>query len=218
MKENSDVFTLLRERMVTEQLASRDIKDKRVLNAFRIVQRHEFVPDSNTSSAYGDFPLPIGEGQTISQPYMVAIMVQLLELKGTEKVLEIGTGSGYQAAILAELAAEIYTIEYYPALAESASLRLKSLGYNNVHVKAGDGHLGWPQAAPFDAITIACAPEKLPGPLIEQLKTGGKLVVPIGPQHRAQTLTIYTKTDSGLVARYEGGCFFVPMLGMIEER
>ncbi|MBN2380444.1 protein-L-isoaspartate(D-aspartate) O-methyltransferase [candidate division WOR-3 bacterium] len=203
--------------MVSLQLASRDITDKRVLDAFGKVPRHAFVPDSSKASAYGDFPLSIGDCQTISQPYMVALMTQFLELKGNEKVLEVGTGSGYQAAILAELAAEIYTIEYIPSLAKSAEERLDSMGYENIHVKSGDGYLGWPENAPFDGIIITCAPEKLPQPLIEQLKVGGRLVVPVGSQGYAQTLTIYTKTDTGLVTRYEGGCFFVPMRGLVEE-
>lgn len=218
MKEESkDQYQAARERMVSRQLAVRDISDERVLDAFRKVPRHAFVPDSSKSSAYGDFPLPIGEGQTISQPYMVALMTQLLELTDTARVFEVGTGSGYQAAILSELAAEVYTIEYLPNLAESAERRLDSLGYKNIHVKAGDGYLGWPEAAPFDAIIITCAPEKLPQPLVEQLKVGGRIVVPVGPQGYAQTLTIYLKTDTGLVTYYEGGCFFVPMRGLIEK-
>jgi protein-L-isoaspartate(D-aspartate) O-methyltransferase len=216
-EERHDPYEAARERMVANQLQARDITDERVLAAFRKVPRHAFVPDSYQTSAYGDFPLPIGEGQTISQPYMVAIMTQLLGLKGDEKVLEVGTGSGYQAAILGELAAEVYTIELLPELAESAEKRLDSLGYENVHVKAGDGYLGWPDAAPFDGIIITCAPEKLPQPLVEQLAIGGRLVVPLGPQHTAQMLTIYTKQDTGLAKRYEGGCYFVPMRGMIEE-
>jgi len=216
-KERPDPYRAARERMVRVQLESRNITDGRVLAAFRKVPRHAFVTAEYQNSAYGDFPLPIGEDQTISQPYMVAIMTQLLGLKGTEKVLEVGTGSGYQAAILGELCKEVYTIELIPGLAESAEKRLDSLGYENVHVKAGDGYLGWPEAAPFDGIIITCAPEKLPQPLVEQLAIGGRLVVPVGPQHTAQTLTIYTKQDTGLVKRYEGGCYFVPMRGMIEK-
>jgi protein-L-isoaspartate(D-aspartate) O-methyltransferase len=216
-KEPADPYRVAREQMVVRQLAGRDISDERVLEAFRKVPRHAFVPDSYQADAYQDHPLPIGEGQTISQPYMVAIMTQLLKLKGDEKVLEVGTGSGYQAAILGELAQEVYSIELLPELAEGAKKRLDSLGYTNIHVKAGDGYLGWPDAAPFDAVIITCAPEKLPQPLIEQLAIGGRLVVPLGPQHRAQTLTIYTKTDTGLVTEYEGGCYFVPMKGLVEE-
>ncbi|MBA7612862.1 Protein-L-isoaspartate O-methyltransferase [subsurface metagenome] len=216
-EERPDPYQTAREQMVRVQLEARDITDERVLTAFRKVPRHAFVPDSYQTGAYGDFPLPIGENQTISQPYMVAIMTQLLKLKGDEKVLEVGTGSGYQAAILGELAAEVYTIELLSGLAETAEKRLDSLGYTNVHVKAGDGYLGWPEAAPFEGIIITCAPEKLPQPLVEQLAIGGRLVVPIGPQHHAQTLTIYTKQDTGLAKRYEGGCYFVPMRGLVEE-
>lgn len=216
-KQASDPYQSARERMVRVQLETRDITDERVLAAFRKVPRHAFVPIEYQNSAYGDFPLPIGKDQTISQPYMVALMTQLLELKGPEKVLEVGTGSGYQAAILGELCKEVYTIELIPTLAESAEKRLDSLGYTNIHVKAGDGYLGWPEAAPFEGIIITCAPEKLPQPLVEQLAIGGRLVVPVGPQHTAQTLTIYTKQDTGLAKRYEGGCYFVPMRGIIEE-
>ncbi|MBD3286807.1 protein-L-isoaspartate(D-aspartate) O-methyltransferase [candidate division WOR-3 bacterium] len=215
-KEKNNVYKAARESMVARQLAYRDITDERVLDAFRKVPRHLFVPDSSKSSAYGDFPLPIGEGQTISQPYIVALMTQLLNVSDTSKVLEIGTGSGYQAAILAELAKEVYTIEYLPSLAKGAERILDSLGYDNVHVRAGDGFLGWPENAPFDGIIITCAPEKLPEPLTEQLAIGGRIVVPVGSQYQAQTLSVYTKTDTGLVANYEGGCFFVPMRGMIE--
>ncbi len=213
-----DPFAFKREKMVSGQLASRDIADKRVLEAFRKVPRHAFVSLDYQSSAYEDFPLPIGKGQTISQPYMVALMTQLLRLNGNEKVLEIGTGSGYQAAILAELCDEVYTIELEKSLAENASRCLDSLGYKNIHVRAGDGYLGWPEAAPFDGIIITCAPETLPEPLVEQLKIGGRIVVPEGRQGKAQELKIYTKTDTGLAVSYEGGCYFVPMRGIIEKQ
>lgn len=216
-EKKRDPYQEARNRMVENQLASRDITDPRVLEAFRKVHRHAFVPAQYQSSAYADSPLPIGSGQTISQPYMVALMTQLLGLEGDEKILEIGTGSGYQAAILAELGKVVYTIEIIPELAKRAEKVLDSLGYENVHVKAGDGYLGWPEAAPFDDIIVTAAPEKLPEPLIQQLKLGGDLVVPIGPQGRAQTLTIYTKQDTGLVKRVEGGCYFVPMRGKVEE-
>jgi protein-L-isoaspartate(D-aspartate) O-methyltransferase len=212
-----DPYRQLREQMVASQLANRGITDQRVLDAFREVPRHRFVFDTAQDSAYGDFPLSIGQNQTISQPYMVAIMTEFLELKGDEKVLEIGTGSGYQAAILSRLCKEVYTIEIIPELAQSAGSRLEDLGYANVYVKAGDGYLGWPDQAPFDAVIITCAPEKLPQPLVDQLKTGGRIVVPEGPQHRAQILNIYTKTDTGLIKRSEGGCYFVPMTGIIED-
>lgn len=212
-----DSFALKRDKMVSEQLAGRDINDKRVLEAFRKVPRHAFVPTDYQSSAYEDFPLPIGNEQTISQPYMVALMTQLLALRGSEKVLEVGTGSGYQAAILAELCNEVYTIEIEKSLAETAARRIDSLGYKNIYVKTGDGYLGWSDAAPFDGIIITCAPKRLPRPLVEQLKIGGRIVVPEGVQGVAQTLKIYTKTDTGLVVSYEGGCYFVPMRGMIEK-
>lgn len=203
--------------MVKTQLESRGIKDKRVLDAFRKVKRHLFVPKSYRKEAYGDYPLPIGEGQTISQPYMVAVMTELLKLKGDERVLEIGTGSGYQAAILSILAKEVYTIEIIPSLAESAKERLKKLGYNNVWVKCGDGYLGWPEKAPFDGIIITCAPPRLPKPLKEQLAEGGRIVAPIGEEGEMQVLTVFEKKNGKLIKKEEGGCFFVPMTGKIEK-
>jgi protein-L-isoaspartate(D-aspartate) O-methyltransferase len=173
-------FKAMREKMVETQIKARGVKDPRVLSALRKVERHRFVPEEYLNSAYSDQPLPIGEGQTISQPYIVALMTELLELKGDEKVLEIGTGSGYQAAILGELAKEVYTIEIVESLASMAKNRLADLGYQNIKVKAGDGYLGWPEAAPFDAIIVTAAPDHIPKPLIEQLKEGGRMVVPVG--------------------------------------
>ncbi len=173
-------FKVMREKMVETQIKARGVKDPRVLSALLNVERHRFVPEKYLDSAYSDQPLPIGEGQTISQPYIVALMTELLELNGNEKVLEIGTGSGYQAAILAELAKEIYTIEIVESLASTAKERLSELGYQNIKVKAGDGYLGWPEAAPFDAIIVTAAPDHIPKPLIEQLKEGGRMVVPVG--------------------------------------
>ena len=170
----------MREKMVETQIKARGVKDPRVLSALLKVERHRFVPEEHLNSAYSDQPLPIGEGQTISQPYIVALMTELLELKGEEKVLEIGTGSGYQAAILGELAKEVYTIEIIESLAAMAKKRLLEFGYQNIKVKAGDGYLGWPEAAPFDAIIITAAPDHIPKPLIEQLKEGGRMVVPVG--------------------------------------
>jgi protein-L-isoaspartate(D-aspartate) O-methyltransferase len=170
----------MREKMVETQIKARGVKDPRVLSALLKVERHRFVPEEHLNSAYSDQPLPIGEGQTISQPYIVALMTELLELKGEEKVLEIGTGSGYQAAILGELAKEVYTIEIIESLASMAKKRLSEFGYQNIKVKAGDGYLGWPEAAPFDAIIITAAPDHIPKPLIEQLKEGGRMVVPVG--------------------------------------
>lgn len=216
-KMNEDKFTKERELMVKYQLELRGIKDKKLLDAFRKVKRHLFVPEKYRDRAYGDHPLPIGEGQTISQPYMVALMTELLQLKGDEKVLEIGTGSGYQAAILSLLAKEVYTIEIVPSLAKRAQKILDSLGYKNVHVKCGDGYLGWPEHAPFDRIIITCAPEKLPEPLIEQLKEGGIIVAPIGPEGGLQVLTVFIKKNGKLIKKEKGGCYFVPMRGMIEK-
>ena len=178
-------FKAMREKMVETQIKARGVKDPRVLSALLKVERHRFVPEEYLGSAYSDQPLPIGEGQTISQPYIVALMTELLELKGNEKVLEIGTGSGYQAAVLAELAKEVYTIEIIEPLASTAKDRLLELGYQNVKVKAGDGYLGWPEAAPFDAIIITCAPDHIPEPLVEQLKEGGGMVLPLG-EHKKE--------------------------------
>ncbi len=173
-------FIAMRDKMVETQIKARGVKDPRVLSALRKVERHRFVPEEYLNSAYSDQPLPIGEGQTISQPYIVALMTELLELKGDEKVLEIGTGSGYQAAILAELAKEVYTIEIIESLASRANNRLLELGYRNVKVKSGDGYLGWPEAAPFDAVIVTAAPDHIPQPLMNQLKEGGRMVVPVG--------------------------------------
>jgi protein-L-isoaspartate(D-aspartate) O-methyltransferase len=173
-------FKQAREMMVKFQIEERGVKEKSVLEAMRKVERHRFVPLDLQHLAYEDTPLPIGEGQTISQPYIVALMTELLQLKGKEKVLEIGTGSGYQAAILAELTPEVYTIEILPALAKRAQALLEELGYKNIKVKCGDGYLGWPEFAPFEAIIVTCAPQDIPKPLIEQLAEGGRLVIPLG--------------------------------------
>lgn len=190
---NSTDFKNLREGMVRSQIEQRGIRDKAVLSAMRKVERHRFVPFYLRHLAYEDIPLPIGEGQTISQPYIVALMTELLLLKGNEKVLEIGTGSGYQAAILAELAKEVYTIEILSSLASHAEKLLLGLGYKNIKVKCGDGYLGWPEVAPFDAIIVTCAPEEIPAPLIEQLAEGGRMVIPVGDQYQELKLLIKTK-------------------------
>lgn len=171
--------------------------DARVHNALGKVPRHLFVPDRLRGSAYENRPLPIGEGQTISQPYIVAMMTQLADVEADERVLEIGTGSGYQAAVLAEIAGHVYTIEIIDALAERAAATLNSLGYENVSVRAGDGYLGWPDHAPFDAIVVTAAPETVPEPLIEQLAVGGRLVIPVGPEGRTQSLKVLQKDDRG---------------------
>jgi protein-L-isoaspartate(D-aspartate) O-methyltransferase len=173
-------YATLRSQMVESQIRARGIRDERVLSVLTKVERHRFVPQEYQSAAYGDYPLPIGEGQTISQPYIVALMTALLELKGKGKVLEVGTGSGYQAAVLAELSEEVYTIEIVPSLAEAARVRLLDLGYRNIQVKAGDGYQGWPEAAPFDGIMVTAAPNHLPEALLQQLKEGGRMVIPVG--------------------------------------
>ncbi len=169
-----------RKRMVEKQIIARGIKDERVIGAMLKVPRHLFIPQKYYHYAYSDSPVPIGYGQTISQPYIVALMTEELNLSSTDKVLEIGTGSGYQAAILAELAKEVYTIEIIEPLAREAEDRLKKLGYDNIKVKAGDGYLGWPEYAPFDRIIVTCAPTEIPKPLVDQLKEGGVMVIPVG--------------------------------------
>ena len=205
-------YQKLRDRMVEDQLIPRGIKDPRVLDAMRRVPRHIFAGGHNLTSAYDDMALPIGEGQTISQPYMVAIMTELLELKGTEKVLEIGTGSGYQGAVLAELAKEVYTIERIGPLADRAAAEFRTLGYNNVYVRTGDGTLGWPEAAPFDRIIITAASPEIPKPLIEQLAMNGIFIIPVGSRYSQQLMKI-TKTGHGLKEDYHTPCVFVPLIG-----
>jgi protein-L-isoaspartate(D-aspartate) O-methyltransferase len=204
-------FKALREKMVATQIKTRDVRDPRVLAAMLKVERHRFVPPELQKAAYQDQPLPIGEGQTISQPYIVAFMTELLEVAGEDKVLEIGTGSGYQAAVLAELAKEVYTIEIVPSLASSAEQRLREMGYRNVYVRAGDGYLGWPEAAPFDAIIITAAPDHIPEPLLAQLKEGGRMVVPVGVG--VQTLKKIVKKDGKIVSQDVAPVLFVPMTG-----
>jgi len=198
--------------MVNEQLAARDIDNKRVLEAFLKVERHRFLPDELRSSAYADFPVPIGEGQTISQPYIVALMTQCLDLKGSEKVLEIGTGSGYQTAILAELAKEVYSIERFSSLGQKASEVLKELGYNNIKLAVGDGTLGWPEYAPFDRIIITAGSPRTPLPIIEQLSENGKAVLPLGESF-SQVLTLIEKKNAKIESTHICGCVFVPLIG-----
>ncbi|MEN3013219.1 MAG: protein-L-isoaspartate(D-aspartate) O-methyltransferase [Endomicrobiia bacterium] len=207
---NFDEFYQKRLQMVEYQLKARDIVDKKVLDAMMKVERHKFVPKEYQSFAYIDEPLPIGYNQTISQPYIVALMTQLLELKGTEKVLEIGTGSGYQAAILAEIVKEVYTIEIIPQLANRAEKLLKELGYTNIFIKVGDGYLGWPEHAPFDGIIVTCAPDHIPQPLIDQLKDGGKMVIPVGDIY--QELVVVEKQKDKIIKRNVIPVRFVPML------
>ncbi|MEO0094136.1 MAG: protein-L-isoaspartate(D-aspartate) O-methyltransferase [candidate division WOR-3 bacterium] len=218
LKANDNDYTQKRKRMVKEQIAARGVTDQRVLKAMEKVPRHWFVPEPLRVDAYGDFPLPIGEGQTISQPYIVARMTELLQLKGDEKVLEIGTGSGYQAAVLALLTKEVYTIEIIENLAKAAKERLQDLGYNNVKVKFGDGYLGWTEYAPFDAIIITCAPPFLPDSLVRQLKDGGRIVAPMGEENQTQILTVFQKQGEKLLKTEYEPVRFVPMTGKIEEK
>jgi len=205
-------FKKLRDLMVDAQLIPRGIKDERVLSAMRKVPRHLFVSDYMQHNAYEDMALPIGDDQTISQPYMVAIMTELLELKGNEKVLEIGTGSGYQAAILGELSIEVFSIERKAELAKKADERLRSLGYNNVHVVAGDGTLGLPEESPFDRILITAGSPKIPEPLIEQLADGGIIIAPVGIRF-SQQLLIVRKSKEGISEQTHVPCVFVPLIG-----
>ena len=202
----------LKKRMVEEQLISRGIKDQKVLNAFGKVQRHKFVSEELISSAYADFPLPTAEGQTISQPYIVALMTESLGLSGKEKVLEIGTGSGYQTAILAELAKEVYSIERFDVLARKARDLLAELGYLNIKIKTGDGTLGWPEEAPFERIIITAACPRVPLPLMEQLAEGGKIILPLGESF-SQILTLIEKKNGRLESKDICGCIFVPLVG-----
>ena len=205
-------FARLRHQMVEQTIRARGVTDPEVLRAMETVPRHRFVLPRYLGQAYADHPLPIGYGQTISQPYIVALMTELLDLEPGERVLEIGTGSGYQAAVLAELVDEVYSVEIIPELAESAAKRLKELGYDNVRTKQGDGYYGWEEYAPFDAIIVTCAPDHVPQPLVNQLAEGGRLVVPIGPPGGYQTLWQYVREEDGLKAYNIGGVRFVPLV------
>ncbi len=204
-------FVVQRQRMVQQQLKPRGIKDERVLAAMAKVPREEFVPADQRADAYRDGPLPIGYDQTISQPYIVAFMTEQLRPKPGDRVLEIGSGSGYQAAILAELVADVYTIEIVAPLAKTAEATLQRLGYKNVHLKAGDGYQGWPEEAPFDAIIVTCAPDKVPQPLIDQLKDSGRMVIPVG-ERVAQQLYLLEKKNGQLKESATLPVRFVPML------
>ena len=203
-------YTRDRDQMVERQIKARGITDERLLDAMRRVERHRFVPMPYTPYAYTDGPLPIGEDQTISQPYIVAIMTELLELKKGDRVLEIGTGSGYQAAILGELVEAVYSIEIVESLGQRSAALLDSLGYENITVRIGDGYVGWPEQAPFDAIILTAAPPKIPQPLLDQLAEGGRLVAPVGEGH--QTLQLVEKQDGKLIYRDIIPVRFVPML------
>ncbi len=202
----------LREKMIVRQLIPRGISCKNVLDAFKKVPRHHFVPDEMQDRSYDDYPLPIGSHQTISQPYMVALMTQSLGLKGGEKVLEIGTGSGYQTAILAEIAKEVYSVERIAELSEHAKKILDNIGYENITLEVGDGTLGWPEYAPYDAIIVTAGAPGVPESLAAQLKDGGRLVIPIGSAF-TQALTVIEKKDGQLRTEEVCGCAFVPLVG-----
>lgn len=209
-------FDLGRKEMVTRQIIARGIQDPAVIKAMHRVARHRFVPDESSSFSYADRPLPIGYNQTISQPYIVALMTESLELKPEDRVLEIGTGSGYQSAILAEIAAQVFTIEIVQPLAERAAATLADLGYTNVHTRVGDGSRGWPEEAPFDAIIVTAAPEGVPHALLGQLAMGGRLLLPIGKEE--QHLVLYRRSTDGYVGTDLGRVRFVPLLNDPESR
>lgn len=198
-------------KMVEQQIVARGVTDERVLEAMRKVERHQFVPDQYRAFAYSDRPLPIGEGQTISQPYVVAFMTEILELRKSEKVLEIGTGSGYQAAVLAEICNNVWTIEVNRTLAERARSALENTGYADVHVRAGDGYLGWKEHAPFDAIIVTCAPSDVPAPLLEQLSEGARMIIPVDVRF-GQELVLLKKVKGKLVRTGVLPVRFVPMI------
>jgi protein-L-isoaspartate(D-aspartate) O-methyltransferase len=204
--------------MVDRDLRGRDIRDPKVLEIMGKVPRHLFVDPSLKSKAYADHPLPIGEGQTISQPYIVALMTQILRVRAGERVLEIGTGSGYQAAVLAELGAQVYTVEIRENLAAQAARRLKELGYGQARVKYGDGYLGWEEEAPFDAVMVTCAANHIPPPLIKQLREGGRLVIPLGSATYFQNLTLLTKKGGKTDVEHLLGVAFVPMTGEAQKK
>ena len=209
-------YTLARKHMVNTQIIARGVSDERVLAAMLKVERHKFLPKHLKPHAYADQPLPIGLSQTISQPYIVALMTELLNLNGYEKVLEIGTGSGYQAAILAELAKEVYTIEILEPLAKRADKLLNDLGYKNITVKSGDGFIGWEEHAPFDGIIVTCAPGEVPEPLIQQLAEGGRMVIPVGDMW--QELKLLEKRKGKIESKSIIPVRFVPMTGETQKR
>lgn len=200
-------------KMVENQIRRRGVTDRQVLEAMERVPRHEFVPDRLKDQAYGDFPLSIGYGQTISQPYIVALMSECLALEPSDKVLEIGTGSGYQAAVLAEIVSQVYSVEILKPLADEAAGRLKRLGYTNVHVRHADGYYGWQDHAPYDAIIVTCAADHIPPALVEQLADGGRLVLPVGPPGDQQTLWEVTKRGEEIAQKDITGVLFVPLTG-----
>ncbi|MBI1869679.1 MAG: protein-L-isoaspartate(D-aspartate) O-methyltransferase [Chlamydiae bacterium] len=207
-----DKYIKQRERMVDDQLIARGIKEIRVLDVFRSIPRHLFVNESYRSQAYEDWPIPIGEGQTISQPYIVAVMLELLKLRGHERVLEVGTGSGYQTALLATLGCEVYTIERIPSLQESVKTILKNLGLQNIYFKVGDGSQGWEEYGPYAGIIVSAGAPETPQPLLDQLEEGGRLVIPLG-ERSSQRLMTFTRKGQGFVQKDVMGCVFVPLLG-----
>lgn len=210
-------FKKKRMEMVRRQLKARDIEDEKILEAMSQIPRHLFVNKRYWNDAYADHPLPIDEGQTISQPYIVALMTQCLDLKKNDKVLEIGTGSGYQAAVLACIVDEVYSIEIREVLAEKSSETLRNLDYSNVSVKCGDGYFGWEEYAPFDAVIVTCAANHIPPPLLEQLKEGGRLIIPLGSTLYYQTLTLVTKKDGKPLVEHITSVRFVPMTGEAQK-
>jgi len=199
--------------MVADQIEARGVTDPQVLAAMRRLPRHRFVPEEYLHFAYADHPLPIGYGQTISQPYIVALMTEALRVRPGQRVLEVGTGSGYQAAVLGEMGVEVYTVEIIPELAQQAARRLAELGYVGIHVQQADGYYGWREHAPYDAIIVTAAPDHLPQPLVEQLKEGGRLIIPIGPPGAVQTLWLFEKQGGELLATNLGAVRFVPLTG-----
>ncbi|HEX6984826.1 MAG TPA: protein-L-isoaspartate(D-aspartate) O-methyltransferase, partial [Planctomycetaceae bacterium] len=217
LAQSRDAFEAARNRMVDEFIEAEGVTNERVLEAMRSTPRHEFVRPGDVRSAYHDAALPIGHGQTISPPFVVAYMTETIDPRPTDKVLEIGTGSGYQAAVLSPLVKEVYTIEIVDPLAKGAERKLKQLGYGNVHVKAGDGYQGWPEHAPFDKIIVTCSPEKVPTPLVEQLAEGGKLLIPLGERYQ-QVFYLFEKKNGKLEASKLIPTLFVPMTGISEDR
>jgi len=213
----ADPFLAGRQAMVEHDIKARGVRDRRLLEVMSRLPRHLFVDEGLRRQAYADHPLPIAEGQTISQPYVVALMTEALRLKPSDRVLEIGTGSGYQAAVLAELVKSVFTIEIRKPLADSADRRLRELGYKNVRVRYGDGYFGWKEEGPFDAIIVTAAANHIPPPLIRQMKEGGRLIIPLGSTVYSQTLTLLTRKGERLVAEQLGGVAFVPMTGEVQK-
>lgn len=213
-----DKYIKARENMVEDQLRRRNITDKKVLDVMSKIERHRFVPLELQNRAYNDNPLPIGYGQTISQPYIVALMTQSLQLNEDDRILEIGTGSGYQAAVLADLVKQVYTIEIVRELADSAEDRLSKMGYKNIKVKNADGYFGWEENAPFDAIIVTAAANHIPPPLLQQLKHNGKLIIPLGSTLTFQTLMLITKTGDELETEFITGVRFVPLTGEAQKK